>query len=275
MDTVQNSTAGAVDIVESSMVEMQNYTNLFTNYVRDLQRRSGDKMLAEFAELRQFKMDTIAEQGIFYIEDATEMLIPKYLNHIESFGVISPTNRKPIFHNRWVIPIEDIDGNILNLVGYSNKADERYVYGTAKYYRRRETMWGLENLPLAYNLGYAILTEGITDAICLRNLGHKNTFAMCGTHNSDFIIKQLNRCRYGVIKVPDRDAAGARANKKWDCLRSITLNTYIKYKDIDEMCRESQEFREIVMEYLDICIDWIMQHEHRGIQSERQSITIT
>ena len=265
----------SVNNVAESLADMENYTKSLTEYVTALQERSGDIMLPEFASLRKFNMDTIKELGIFYIKDATEMLLPKYLNNVESFGVISPTNNKPIFHNRWVIPIKNVDGNIINLVGYSHLADERYVYGTARYYRRRETMWGLENLNLAYELGYAIITEGITDAICLRNLGYKNAFAMCGTHNSDFIMKQLNRCEYGVIKVPDRDAAGVRASKKWNCLRSITLNTYIKYKDIDEMCKESADMVDIVREYMDICIDWIKQSKHNGFQCEKQVVTIT
>jgi len=261
--------------VESELDLMRSYTKDLTEYVNALQNRAGDKMLQQFSEMRQFSMDTIKESGIFYIGDATEMLLPSYLNRVEDFGVISPTNKRPIFHNRYVIPIRDTDGNVLNLVGYSKEADERYVYGTAKYYRRRETMYGLENLNLAYELGYAILTEGITDAICVRNLGFKNAFANCGTHNSDFIIKQLNRCEHGVIKIPDRDSAGVRANKKWKCNRSITLNTHIQFKDIDEMCKADAEYREIVKEYIEICIDWIKSSKHNGFSSASQIITIT
>lgn len=258
-----------------SVLENQNrYLDNLTEYVNELKIRAGDKMLDKFSEMRQFSMETIKENDIFYIGDATEMLIPSYINKVESFGVISPTNKKPIFHNRFVIPIKDIDGRVLNLVGYSKEADERYVYGTAKYYRRRETMYGLENLEMAYDLGYAILTEGITDAICLRNLGFKNSFANCGTHKSDFIMKQLNRCRHGIIKVPDRDAAGNKASKRWKCNRSITLNTFIAYKDIDEMCKSSIENRDIVIEYLNICIDWILSNEHRGYNTVDEVITI-
>lgn len=260
--------------VDTSIKDMQTYTTELTQYIADLQKLSGGKMLDVFAEMRKFPLELVKELGIFYIGDATEMLVPTYLGKVEDFGVISPTNRRPIFHNRFVIPIKDINGNILNVVGYSKEADERYVYGTAKYYRRRETLWGLENLPLAYDLGYAIITEGITDAIRIRSLGHPNTFAMCGTHGSDFIMKQLNRCRYGVIKIPDRDAAGQRALKKWKCNRSITLNPFIAYKDIDEMCSVSEDNIEIVKEYLDICIDWILTMEHKGMADTHQVVTI-
>jgi DNA primase len=253
--------------------EFNEYTDKLTEYVYELKSRAGNKKLDYFAELRQFPMSVIESSDIFYIADATEMLIPKYLGSVEDFGVISPTNKKPIFHNRFVIPIKDTNGKILNLVGYSKEADERYVYGTAKYYRRRETMYGLENLPLAYKMGYAIVTEGITDTIRVRGLGYPNCFAMCGTHKSDFIMKQLNRCKYGVIKIPDRDAAGQRALKGWKSYRGITLNTFVTYKDIDEMCRDKEENCAIVQSYLDSCIDWIATQEHHN--HEAQNIVVT
>lgn len=260
--------------LESVLKSQNKYTDELTDYVNELKARAGGKMLDKFAEMRKFSLETIKENDIFYIGDATEMLIPSYINKVESFGVISPTNKKPIFHNRFVMPIKDIDGRVLNLVGYSKEADERYVYGTARYYRRRETMYGLENLEMAYDLGYAILTEGITDAICIRDLGFKNSFANCGTHGSSFIMKQLNRCRHGVIEIPDRDAAGKKAASRWKCNRSITLNTFIAYKDIDEMCKSSVQNRELVIEYMNICIDWIKSNEHRGYNTADQVITI-
>lgn len=254
--------------------EFNKYTDKLTEYTLELKKRAGDRQLEYFAEMRKFPLDIVTKSDIFYIGDATEMLLPRYLGDVEDFGVISPTNKKPIFHNRFVIPIKDTDGRVLNLVGYSKEADERYVYGTAKYYRRRETMYGLENLELAYNLGYAIFTEGITDTIRVRGLGYPNCFANCGTHKSEFIMKQLNRCRFGIIKIPDRDAAGQRALRNWKTYRSITLNTFIAYKDIDEMCRDKDDNSEVVKGYLDSCIDWLKTQEHRGYTGQNEVITM-
>lgn len=252
------------------------YTDKFTEYVYELKKRSGAKGLENFVEMRGIPMEEVVASDIFYIEDATEMLLPRYLGDVEDFGVISPTNKKPIFHNRYVMPIKDTDGRILNLVGYSKTADERYVYGTAKYYRRRETAYGLENLHLAYEYGYGILTEGITDTIRVRSLGndYRVSFANCGTHNSDFIMKQLNRCRFGVIKIPDRDAPGKKAAKGWVCYRGVTLNTFIAYKDIDEMCKDKIENQDTVRQYLDMCIEWIKTKEHYGHHCENEEVTM-
>ena len=254
--------------------EFDDYTDKLTEYVSELKRRSNPAALDVFAEFRKMPREVIDECDIFYINDATEMLIPSYLENVEDFGVISPTNKKPIFHNRYVMPIKDIDGRILNLVGYSKDANERYVYGTARYYRRRETMYGLENLEMAYDLGFAILTEGITDTIRLRSLGFKNCFANCGTHKSDFIMKQLNRCRYGVIKVPDRDAPGRKALKGWETYRGLTLFVPVMYKDPDEFCREAENGCETTKFYLNEAIRWLKLTEHKGIKTASEIITM-
>jgi len=260
--------------ITDNLKNIDEYKDLLTKYTNDLRNRSDKSMLEYFSTLRDIPIETIEESDIFYIKDATEMLLPSYLSVIEDLGVISPTNKKPIFHNRFVIPIKDSDGKVLNLVGYSKEANERYVYGTSKYYRRRETMYGLENLHLAYELGYGILTEGITDTIRVRSLGFKNCFANCGTHKSEFIMKQLNRCRYGVIKIPDRDSAGQRALKGWVSYRGVVLNTFIAYKDVDEMCKENEFNKAAVTDYIQQSIEWLKKEEHRGHFCENQVATM-
>ena len=261
-------------MVKEALIEKEEYERLLTSYVADLQQRSSLGKIQEFAELRKFSINTVNKCGIFYIGDMAEMLLPKYIDCINSLGVISETNYKPIFKDRWVIPIKNQHGFVQNLVGYSPNADERYIYGTSRYYRRRETPYGIENLDIAYDMGYALLTEGITDTIRLRDMGYLNTFSMCGTHRSDYIMKILNRCRHGVIRIPDRDDAGIRALKQWDCKRHITLMVNMQYKDIDEMCREGQENIAWVNEYLQDCIKWIKSECHNNQQSLCETVTI-
>lgn len=251
-----------------------NYTEMLTNYTNDLREMSLVRHEEKsFSRLRNFPMETDKECGVFFVGDATEMLLPDYLDVLEILGVISETNRRPIFHNRYVIPIKDSQGNVCNLVGYSNESKERYIYGTSMYYSRTDTLWGLENLGLAYELGYAIVTEGITDAIRLRSMGYKNTFAMCGTHRSDNILRQLNRCRHGIIRVPDRDNAGLAALKGWDFNRHMTLYVNLKYKDADEMCREEENIPWFKA-YMDECIKWLLLDEHRGQKCLCESVSI-
>ena len=260
--------------VKQAILDRIKYEKTLTAYVTELQQRGRKDKLQEFADFRKFRIETVENLGIFYIGEMAEMLLPNYIDEIQHLGIISETNYKPIFRNRWVIPIKGEDGLVRNLVGYSPDADERYIYGTSRYYRRRETLYGLENLGLAYDMGYAILTEGITDTIRLRDMGYPNTFAMCGTWKSDTNIRQLNRCKYGVIRIPDRDDAGLKALKGWKYNRHIIIMINLQYKDVDEMCRESEENQEWLRAYLEDCIAWIKTVEHNGQKSLCEEITV-
>ncbi len=235
-----------------------------TDYVEVLRQRSDPAMIEEFSKLRNISIEAVKDAGIFYIEDMRKMMIPSYLDKLELFGVISPNNNKPIYHERWVIPIKDVDGLVQGLVGYSNKADERYVYATTQYYMRGDTLWGLERLEKAYELGYGILLEGITDAIHVRSIGYVPVFANCGTRPSDINMGELNRCRFGIIRVHDRDAAGYKTRKHWVTNRYCTLVTPIMYKDSDETLRESEDNVVWFKQYMDACINWIKEKEHKG-----------
>lgn len=259
-----------IEVIEKKDQELQD----FNLYIDTLRARASEEKLQEFADFRKFKVETVKDAGIFYIGDMAEMIHPEFYSKLESFGVISPTNKRPIFHNRYLIPIKDVKGNVLNVVGYSAEADERYVYGTAPYYRRTNTLWGLENMEMAYELGYAFVTEGITDAIRLRDIGYKNVFAMCGTHKSDFIIQQLNRCRYGIIRIPDRDKAGLRALQGWEFNRHLTLYINLLYKDVDEMVRSEEGNEEWLRSYIEGCIGWIKSKEHMGQKCDCESATV-
>lgn len=236
-----------------------------TEYVNTLQKITNKDKIKEFSELRNINIDEIEKCGIFYIEDNAMLMLPKYLDKLTDFGVISETNKRPIYDKRWVIPIKDERGLIQSLVGYSNLADERYVYATTKYYMRANTLWGLENIELAYDMGYAILVEGITDAIHIRSIGYPNTFASCGTRASEVNMLKLNRCENGLIRIPDRDKAGYNTRKHWVTNRYLTLNTPLQYKDSDETLKYNENI-EWFKGYLDACIEWIKERKHKGIK---------
>jgi 5S rRNA maturation endonuclease (ribonuclease M5) len=259
--------------ISKELNSYESHVEKFNSYVRELRGRSDITKLNWLADVRSMPIEAINKAEIFYIDNMSELLHPSYLSYVEQFGVISATNEAPIFSHRYVFPIKDRNGNVINLVGYSRDADERYIYGTGKYYRRRDTLYGLENIEFAYKEGWAVLTEGITDALRMRSLGIKNSFAMCGTHSSDVILNQLNRCRYGIIKIPDRDSAGKLAEKQWITNRSITIHVYIAYKDVDEMLVEEKN-RDIFMEYIEKCEHELKKQEHRGARCENIEVAI-
>lgn len=228
-----------------------------TEYTTEMFNRQSKERLQELAEFRNFNIDTLISKEIFFVKKPLELMLPDYAECLKDFGLISNINNKPIFHNRWVIPIRDVDNKVINFVGYSPEFNERYVYGESKIYLRRDTLYGLENLHTAYRKGYAILCEGITDAISLNNLGYDTAFANCGTYRSTLGINQLNRCKYGVIKIPDRDKAGSKANEEWNFRKYVKINVPIQYKDIDEVIRK-EENRDEVKRYIDLCISHLI-----------------
>lgn len=256
-----------ISLYERYKDEMTAYTNL-------LLQRSNPEYIKRFCEMRDFSEETVNRAGIFYIDNEAELLVPQYLKWLESFGIISDVNNRPIFHKRWVIPIRACDKKVINFVGYTPDADERYIYGKGAYYSRTSTLYGLENLEMAYDLGYAFVTEGITDTIRLRDLGYLNSFAMCGTHSSKEIVSLLNRCRHGIIRIPDRDAPGARAAKGWEFNRYITLNILLNYKDIDEMCKNNPKLKDLTKQYLDACVEWVKKTCHNGYKSGSEVLTM-
>ncbi len=264
-----------MESIDQVLKSKEAYEERLTAYTNALRARSSKAKLEELAELRHMPLQVFQEADAFFIGEMAEMLLPDYLKDIKHFGVISNTNNKPIFHNRWVFPIKTTKGMVQNLVGYSNLANERYIYGTSKYYLRRDTLYGLENMELAFDLGWAVLTEGITDTIRLRSLGIKNSFANCGTHASSTILTQLNRLRYGVIKIPDHDGPGMTANRGWKLNRTLTLFPFLKYKDIDEMLREGQDNIDWFMGYFEESVKWITTSEHKGVSSPSIEVAIT
>lgn len=253
---------------------LRNFYQRFTQYTKVLSSMCDKDKLKEFAEIRKMPLKAVQEAGIFYVDNMAKMIIPDYIEQLNDFGVISENNNKPIFNERWVIPIKESRGMVQNLVGYTPYADERYIYGTAKFYDRLDTLWGLENIGIAYSAGYAIVLEGITDAMRVRSLGYPMAFATCGTGKRVNSFKILNRCRYGIIEIPDRDKAGDSNRKNWTPNRSVLINTPLNYKDSDETVRESEDGAEWLKQYIDMGIDWLLQREHLGLKCGRIEATM-
>lgn len=225
--------------INTYITEKKAYLDKFNEYTRKLKERSysihQDK-LSELSLLRGIPIDILEKADIFYIEQQSELLLPDYIDSLLDFGLINGLNNSPIFHSRWIIPIKDFDGNVINYVGYSPTANERYLYGTGKYYDRKNDMYGMENYDIALKMGYAIYVEGITDCLAMRSVGFINTFASCGTMRSDIKMRHLNRMPNGVIFIADRDKSGNNAMLHWHTNKCVYVSICIelRFKDIDD-----------------------------------------
>jgi hypothetical protein len=249
--------------VEDIVVDRYNFRKKFTEYVNTLYKLSNKEMQEEFARIRQIPINSIKENDIFWVGNSAELMIPEYIGLLEKFGLVSEANNKPIFNNRWVIPIKDKDNLVQALVGYSNVSDNKYVYSTTDYYLRGDSLYGEEQLEQTMKDGYAVLVEGITDAIHVRSLGFNNIYANCGSRKGTVNFLRLNRLKHGLIRICDRDRAGDGTKKRWITDRYIDLVTPPQFKDSDEVLK-NVEYKEIFREYLEECIRIIKDNEFKG-----------
>lgn len=249
--------------VEEIVQDRYNFRKKFTEYVNTLYKLSNKEMQEEFARIRQIPIDSIKENDIFWVGNSAELMVPEYIGLLEKFGLVSEANNKPIFNNRWVIPIKDKDNLVQALVGYSNVSDNKYVYSTTDYYLRGDSLYGEEQLEQTMKDGYAVLVEGITDAIHVRSLGFNNIYANCGSRKGTVNFLRLNRLKHGLIRICDRDKAGDGTKKRWITDRYIDLVTPPQFKDSDEVLK-NVEYKEIFREYLEECIRIIKDNEFKG-----------
>lgn len=249
--------------VEEIVQDRYNFRKKFTEYVNTLYKLSNKEMQEEFAKLRQIPINSIKENDIFWVGNSAELMVPEYIGLLEKFGLVSEANNKPIFNNRWVIPIKDKDNLVQALVGYSNVSDNKYVYSTTDYYLRGDSLYGEEQLEQTMKDGYAVLVEGITDAIHVRSLGFNNIYANCGSRKGTVNFLRLNRLKHGLIRICDRDKAGDGTKKRWITDRYIDLVTPPQFKDSDEVLK-NVEYKEIFREYLEECIRIIKDNEFKG-----------
>lgn len=242
------------------------YRKALTDYVETLQNNAGDNMLRELAEIRNFKLDTIKKAGIFYIDDPAEMIVPEYIDQIREFGVIAMNNR-PMFTQRYVIPIYDANGLVMSLVGYKYGVNEKYMYPNTKYFNRGDALYGLQDIDKCIEVGCTIVVEGLMDKIRVNELGFNNCIATCGADKSwerVLTFSGLQRC----IFIPDRDRAGMLTKSHWKCDTMARLLLPCQFKDIDEFARQNNSTESFCKDLLSSSIEYITGSMSRGSSEE-------
>lgn len=272
------------------MVDFSNYNKYcqaYADYVGKLRHNSllaYPEKLQELADMRRMKVETLEKAGIFYIGDSKEMIIKEHFDNLKLFGVINELNDKPIYNERWIIPIKDICGNYTNLVGYKRDADVRYMYATGKYYSRSDDFYGAQKLKYIYQVGWVVVVEGITDCLALEDVGIMNSLATCGTAANMLKMTQLSRVKYGVVFIHDRDSAGDGTRKHWIVPRCIRLNIATGDKDIDaylhspDMIEERDNRSEWLLRVLGDCHEFLKKGRCIGGDMEKpivEDVTLT
>ena len=251
------------------MLRYSEYTKLLTDYVVDLNRDKdyNNQKLNELGLLRDYSVKLLNNLGIVYVGDSVNLMHPKYMNYINDFGLVA--NKKLIYSNRYIIPIKDIYGKVVGLVGYNSNSKRRYMYATGMYYNRRNTFYGLQNIDTITRDGYAIIVEGITDAIALYNIGYRNVLANCGTHKNRLGEDITSRLKYGVLVIPDTDMAGMRAYKLWQFNKNRVKLELSGHKDIASYLFNASSSRvDKVRDTINLGVDRLKYNSKLGIANE-------
>lgn len=178
-----------------------------------------DQLVLELMQHRgygsQRMFDTLKEIGVFKVDHLSELvlMIPNITDkQLKDWGLVNDSGTF-ILGGRYVLPIRDIAGNVIALVGWHPQGGSRkYVTTPTLGFSRDASFFNLDCYKLAWEKwnGTVYLVEGIFDTISLRSLGLAS-LGMQGLEMSP--IKTQILSRFGkVIAIPDNDSSGRSVN---------------------------------------------------------------
>ena len=181
-----------------------------------------------------------------------------------------------MFINRIMIPLHDMQGNLVGYTARCYKTDEKNKYINSKetiIYKKSNMLFNYYNAKdTARNLKQMIIVEGNMDAISLASHGIKNVCALMGVVISKVQIDYLKKLNSKIILMLDNDDAGLRATLSvGDDLYSEGIDLYVVRlsgaKDPDEYIRKigKEELLNNInhpLKYLDFKIDYLKRNRN-------------
>lgn len=175
-----------------------------------------------------------------------------------------------LLSNRFIIPVDDVAGNIVALIGYYPDY-KKYITTPSPYFSKECLFF---NFRQAYDLsmrefgGLVFLVEGIFDCLSLRALGLPAIATMGATVSQTKC--ELLKFFKKVIAIPDNDSTGRRSLNRYDKRYGwkVPFNTTmikfeggflniggncLKVKDIDNFVSwfDADDVREILLSFRD------------------------
>ena len=232
--------------------EIMDFTTKY--YSNNINTSSGINAL-KYLEDRGITKDIIKEFNIGLAldkkDDLYNILIKKNysLEDLSDLGLVNKINLNvyDTFINRIMIPIENLQGNVVGFTGRIYNGEE----DTAKYLNTKETkifkkgsiLFNYHNARNAIReTKVVVVVEGNMDAITLSAKGIKNVVALMGVAMSQVQIDTLKKLNVPIILMLDNDAAGLDATlKNGELLRKAGIDTRVVRlsgaKDPDEYIR--------------------------------------
>lgn len=154
---------------------------------------------------------------------------------------------KFLLRERFIIPVRDILGNIIALIGWYPD-NKRYITTPSKYFSKEALFFGMDQLGAGGLFKPAFVVEGIFDSLALRSFGFR-AYAHMGVSGSKYKLAMYGL--FGSITaIPDNDDTGRSVLLKdgWQIPVSGrylrwkgVLDGNIRIKDIDDFCNLFEE----------------------------------
>lgn len=205
----------------------------------------SEEMFNTLKDLKVLKIENISDINLFtqnYTYDDFKM-----------FGLL---NDKGYFllSNRYILPIRDICGDVIALVGWDKDGGfKKYVTTNTFGFMKDLSFFNYDSYRLAWEKfdGCTFLVEGIFDAVSLRSLGFP-VIAVMGLKMGKIKQDMLRRYKK-VIAIPDNDKGGNRVflggvKEKWEIpVDHVFVKLPYGVKDVDELikgydCKKDLEF---------------------------------
>lgn len=257
--------------------EIMDFTTKY--YSNNINTSAGINAL-KYLENRGITKDIIKEFNIGLAfdkrDDLYNILLKKNysLQDLSDLGLVNKINLNvyDTFINRIMIPIENLQGNVVGFTGRIYNGEE----DTAKYLNTKETkifkkgsiLFNYHNARNAIReTKTVVVVEGNMDAITLSAKGIKNVVALMGVAMSQVQIDTLKKLNVPIILMLDNDAAGLDATlKNGELLRKAGIDTrvvrlsgakdpdeYIRAKGVDALkdnIKHAISFLDFLLEYL-------------------------
>lgn len=207
--------------------------------------------------------DLIKSMNLGYFESDDIEVFKKYS---EELGLFSKKGNF-LLNGRYIIPVEDISGNLVSLIGYYPDF-KKYITLATPFFSKACMFF---NFKQAYELswskfdGFVIVVEGIFDCLSLRALGLPCIATMGATVSR--IKGELLKLFSFVLGIPDDDTTGRKSlnrysAKGWKVPDNAVMlkftgglvnfgGTYLHCKDMDNFATwyESEDVREILLSF--------------------------
>lgn len=227
---------------------------------------SSDELIYELMVHRQYTQqdmfDTLKEIGVFKVDYLSEirLAVPDVTNEeLQDWGLLT-SKGDYLLSGRFVVPIRDIAGQVVALVGWHPRGGSRKYVTTSTFgFSRDASFFNLDCYKDSWAKwnGLVFVVEGIFDTISLRSIG----LPVVGNMGLEMgSIKGQILARFGKkVAIPDNDKAGRSVNpftnsisdkgKKftWDLgTNRVFVSLPQGIKDIDKLIEDYDCFDDLV-----------------------------